>query len=124
VERGFSFPRKERLKRRDDIREVFRKRDVVSCPGLKLFTHRNGLPHNRIAFAFPRKYGNAVERNRSRRMSREAYRLVRNELRKGFDLVLLVYPGRDNFSTRTDQLRDLFRRAGLFNSCVQQELSI
>jgi len=118
VESGFSFPRKERLKRRDDIREVFSRRNVVSCPGLKLFTCRNGLPHNRIAFAFPRKYGNAVERNHSRRLSREAYRLMRNELRKGFDLVLLVYPGRDNFSTRTDQMRDLFRRAGLFNSIV------
>jgi ribonuclease P protein component len=118
VEKGFSFPRKERLKRRDDIREVFRKRDIVSWPGLKLFTLRNGLPHNRIAFAFPRKYGTAVERNRSRRLSREAYRLLRNELRKGFDLVLLVYPGRDNFSTRTNQLRDLFSKAGLFNSIV------
>ena len=124
MERGFSFPRKERLKRRDDIREVFRnankvgERVVVSCSGAKLFKLRNGLPHNRIAFAFPRKFGNAVERNRSRRLSREAYRLLRNELRKGFDLVLLVYPGRDNFSTRTDQLKDLFFRAGLFNSLI------
>ena len=112
------------MKRRDDIREVFGsagkagERVVVSCPGVKLFSLRNGLPHNRIAFAFPRKYGTAVERNRSRRLSREAYRLMRNELRKGFDLVLLVYPGRDNFSTRTNQLRGLFHRAGLFNSIV------
>jgi len=124
VERGFSFPRKERLKRRDDIREVFRKRKVISCPGVKLFTLRNGLPHNRIAFAFPRKYGTAVERNRSRRLSREAYRLLRNELRKGFDLVLLVYPGRDDFSTRKDQLKGLFSRANLIDPFFERESSI
>jgi ribonuclease P protein component len=75
---------------------------------------RNGLEHNRIAFTFSRKYGNAVERNRSRRLSREVYRFLRNELRKGYDLVLLVYPGQDNFKARMDQLRDLFSRSGLF----------
>ena len=130
MERGFSFPGKERLKRRDDIREVFRNANrigesrVVSCPGVKLFTLRNGLSHNRIAFAFPRKYGTAVERNRSRRLSREAYRLMRKELRKGFDLVLLVYPGRDDFSTRTDQLKGLFSRAGLIDSFFERESPI
>jgi ribonuclease P protein component len=73
----------------------------------------NGLPHNRIAFTFSRKYGNAVERNRSRRVSREAYRHFRGQLRPGFDLVLLVYPGKDDFTTRMSQLGELFRKAGL-----------
>jgi len=116
VEKEFSFPRKERLKRRNDIREVFGNRRIVSCPGVKLFTIRNGLSHNRIAFAFPHKYGNAVERNRSRRLSREVYRLLQHELRKGYDLVLLVYPGQDKFSIRMNQLRGLFSRAGLRKS--------
>jgi ribonuclease P protein component len=130
VERGFSFPRKERLKNKDDIQEVFRNankvgaKGVISCPGVKLFTLRNGLPHNRVAFTFPRKYGTAVERNLSRRLSREAYRLLRNELRKGFDLVLLVYPGRDDFSTRKEQLRGLFSRADLLDPFFKRESSI
>ena len=85
----------------------------MSCPGAKLFKLRNGLDYSRIAFAFPRKYGNSVERNRSRRLSREAYRLLRNGIRKGYDLVLLVYPGRDTFQDRMEQLRGLFSRAGL-----------
>jgi ribonuclease P protein component len=136
---GFRFPRKERLKGRDEIREVFSRKKGVSCPGVRLLMRRNGLPYNRIAFAFPRKFGNAVERNRSRRLSREVYRHLRNELLKGYDLVLLAYPegnrrslplarrgspdtrpplsdraSRDAFSARMDQLRDLFSRAGLF----------
>jgi len=75
----------------------------------------NGLNYNRIAFSFPRKYGNAVERNHSRRLSREAYRLLRSELRQGYDLVLLVYSSRDSFSARMEQLQALFLRAGLLN---------
>jgi ribonuclease P protein component len=88
---------------------------AVSCPGVKLFMNRNGLAHNRVAISFPRKYGNAVERNHSRRLSRETYRLLQGELRQGYDLALLVFPGRDVFSLRMEQLRFLFSRAGLLN---------
>ena len=115
-ERSFQFPGKERLKGRNEIRELFNRRKGVSCFGAKLLTLRNGLPFNRIAFTFARKFGNAVERNRSRRLSREVYRLLRNELCAGYDLVLLVYPGRDVFSVRMEQMRELFSRAGLFSS--------
>jgi ribonuclease P protein component len=83
----------------------------------------NELGYNRIAFTFTRKYGNAVERNHSRRLSREAYRLLKNDFRKGYDLVLLVYPGRDAFSLRMEQLWLLFNRAGLFISFLGQESS-
>ena len=133
METGFSFPRRERLKGRDEIRDVFQRRTPasaepsvrgpgggsgqrksVSCAGAKLLTLRNGLPYNRIAFTFSRKFGKAVERNYSRRLSREAYRQLRNELQKGYDLVLLVYPGKDVYSVRMEQLRELFSRAGLF----------
>jgi len=119
---GFRFPRKERLKGRIEIREVFNRKKCVSCSGAKLFTLRNGLPYNRIAFTFSRKFGKAVERNHSRRLSREVYRHLRKQLRSGFDLVLLVYPGGDNFSVRMEQFRVLFSRAGILNSsCSGQE---
>ena len=112
----YRFPRKERLKGRSEIREVFGRRKGFSGSGARLFMLRSGLPYNRIAFTFSRNFGNAVERNRSRRLSREAYRHLRNKLRKGYDLVLLVYPGQDVFSVRMEQMRELFCRAGLFDS--------
>ena len=121
--RDFRFPRKEKLKGRDEIREVFNRRKCFSCTGAKLFMLRNRLPYNRIAFTFSRKFGNAVERNHSRRLSREVYRLLRNEIGKGYDLVLLVQPGRDVFAVRMEQIRELFTRAGLFNSSTGQEPS-
>jgi ribonuclease P protein component len=111
---GYRFPRKEKLKGRNEIREVFSRKNSVFCSGARLFTLRNGLQYNRIAFTFSRKFGKAVERNYSRRLSREVYRQLKNELREGYDLVLLVYPGQNTFSVRVNQLRELFSRAGLF----------
>jgi ribonuclease P protein component len=113
VDRVFRFKRDERLKRREEIRAVFNRREAVSCPGAKLFRLENGLARNRIAFTFARKFGNAVERNRARRVGREAYRLLKNRLKSGYDLVLLVYPGKDFLTDRVDQLETLFSRAGL-----------
>jgi ribonuclease P protein component len=115
---GFRFPRREKLKRREEIRDVFNRRAGVSCPGAKLFTRRNGLQYNRISFTFSRKFGNAVERNYSRRLSREAYRILRSGLIVGYDLVLLIYPGRDAFSVRMNQMKELFSKAGLSDSSL------
>jgi ribonuclease P protein component len=88
---------------------------------VKLFVLKNGLEYNRICFALPRKFGNAVERNRARRLSREAYRHLRPRLRGGYDAVLLVYPEKGpensrkaaNFARRMEQLRFLFAKTGL-----------
>jgi ribonuclease P protein component len=82
---------------------------------------KNGLEYNRICFALPRKFGNAVERNRARRLSREAYRHLRPRLRGGYDVVLLVFPEKGpeyarrgvNFAGRMEQARYLFAKSGL-----------
>ena len=109
----FRFTREERLKNRDRIQLLFKRGRAVSHSGVKLFLLENELPINRIVFTFARKYGNAVERNRSRRFSREVYRRLRPRLVTGFDMALLVYPGKDNYIGRSDQLHTLFKKAGL-----------
>jgi len=112
---SFRFPGKEKLKSREEIREVFNSKNYY-CDGARLFCRRNGLSYNRIAFTFTRKFGNAVKRNHSRRLSRESYRILRNFLLKGYDLVLLVYTDDMDYKTRVNQLKELFSRAGLMES--------
>jgi ribonuclease P protein component len=103
------------LKGRDEIREVFDKGKRIGCQGAKLFVLKNDLPHNRICFTFSRGFGTAVERNRARRLGREAYRNLKPRLRCGYDLILLVYPEnvKPSFEGRMDQLQHLCTRAGL-----------
>ena len=105
---------------------VFKKGRAVSCSGCKLFFLANELPCNRIAFSFVRKYGNAVKRNRARRLGREAYRLMKGKLKTGYDLVLLFYPRQEGLFPQKEgplqrmtlcktagTLQTLFKRAGL-----------
>jgi ribonuclease P protein component len=103
------------LKGRNEIREVFGKGKRIGCQGAKLFVLKNDLPHNRICFTLSRGFGTAVERNRARRLGREAYRNLKPRLQCGYDLILLVYPdvGQPSFEGRMEQLQYLFARAGL-----------
>ena len=109
------FTREERLKKRDEIREVFGRGKRFGCRGAKLFVLKNGLSRNRICFATSRGYGNAVERNHARRLGREAYRCLKPRLGCGNDMILLVYPENSGstFTIRMEQLRFLLGKAGL-----------
>jgi len=108
-----TFIKEEHVRTRDDIKKLFLGGHRVSCNGAKLFFLRNNREFNRIAFTFPRKFGNAVQRNRAKRVGREAYRLSKHRLKTGYDMVLLVYPGNDTLSYRARQLEKLMDRAGL-----------
>ena len=108
------FKKAERLKGSAAIQTVFRKGKKYSCDGAKLFVLANGMERNRVVFTFPRGFGTAVERNHSRRLSREAYRLLKRHIASGFDLTVLVFPGKDVYATREWQLETLFRKAGIW----------
>jgi ribonuclease P protein component len=75
----------------------------------------NKLSRNRICFTFSRGFGNAVERNRAKRLGREAYRNLKPRIRRGYDLILLAYPEDPApvFAGRMKQLEYLLTRAGL-----------
>ena len=107
------FPRKERIKKPIDFHNLFKNGKRVSISGAKLFFAENNSDINRIAFPIPRGYGTSVERNSSRRYSREAYRLTKTFLNTGYDILFFVYPGNDSFSTRCVQFRTLCEKAGL-----------
>lgn len=107
------FKRVEHLKRPVDIQKIFKKGQKVSIKGAKLFWMTNELSFNRVGFPLPRGYGNAVERNQSKRYSREIYRSLKPHLNTGFDMLFLVYPGNDSFHSRCDQFRTLCTKAEL-----------
>jgi ribonuclease P protein component len=75
---------------------------------------RNGLDYSRFAVCPVRKYGNAVERNRVKRICRELFRGMKDRIRPGFDIVLVVYPAKDTFKAREEQFSFLLREENLF----------
>lgn len=113
IKTGF-FKREERIKSPVIFKKLYKYGKKISIPGAKMFFLENNLGMNRIGLPLMRGYGNAVERNLSKRYSREVYRLLKAHLNTGYDILLLVYPGNDSFSTRCVQFRSLFIKAGIY----------
>ena len=83
------FHKQEHLRRPADFQRVYDRRRSASDEWLIVYACENGLPHLRLGLSVSRKFGNAVRRNRLRRLFREAFRLTRQEMPTGLDLVLI-----------------------------------
>ena len=87
--RSFAFRRAERLRLPSEFRRVYERRRSVSDNWLIVYACENNLPHLRLGLSVSRKVGGATQRNRLRRLYREAFRLTRHEMPAGLDLVLI-----------------------------------
>jgi ribonuclease P protein component len=81
--------REHRIRSRDDFQRAYRLRCTAADDRLLVFAAPNGLPFPRLGLSVSRKVGNAVVRNRWKRLIREAFRLERESLPAGLDLVVV-----------------------------------
>ncbi len=87
-EHGFS--RRMRLISSRRFDEVYRAGEKRQTGPLTLHALPNDLDHLRLGLSVPRHVGNAVKRNRIKRLLREAFRLMQSDLPLGYDLVITV----------------------------------
>lgn len=88
-----------RVTRRDDIRRLFaagrkgtdRRLVLIGAPG----PQDAGPGGARLSVGVSRRHGNAVARNRIKRLCREAFRLIRPEMPDGWDFIMLPRVGAD-----------------------------
>ena len=78
-----------RVRRPADFARAYERRASVSDDCLIVFAAPNGLPHPRLGLSVSRKVGGAVQRNRWKRLLREAFRHSRLALPAGVDLIVI-----------------------------------
>ena len=108
----------ETLKRNGDFRRAYGRGKSLSAPGLVTYAVHNRLGTCRYGITASKKVGGAVERNRCRRVIREAFRTLDEPLRGGWDLVFVARARtKDTKSTKIqDIMREQLRGLGVISS--------
>ncbi|MBQ8623268.1 MAG: ribonuclease P protein component [Oscillospiraceae bacterium] len=72
---------------------LYKKGRFVADSSVVAYYMQNKLPVNRLGITAGKKLGNAVTRNRAKRILREAYRLNEMNYPIGYDIVLVAREG-------------------------------
>jgi ribonuclease P protein component len=106
---GARFPKASRLLRRPQFSRVFETGLRIQGRFLTVLLTPNETGRPRLGIVASRKLGNAVKRNRAKRLIREAFRRYELPAVRGLDV--LVIPRREIFDAACSNLESDFRNA-------------
>ena len=109
------LPDENRLRNESDFSRLRKSNQKLVHPLLVLVLAPNQLNVSRFAFPASRKVGNAVKRNRGRRLLRESVRAELSDIRPGWDCLLIVRSRttQATFSDAQRAVRKLLKKANL-----------
>lgn len=87
----YTFPKSERLLKKGEFLRVYSQGKKRQGQYLILYI-LNKQPSRKIGISVSKKTGNAVKRNRAKRLIREAYRLNKDSLSNNIHLVIAAKP--------------------------------
>ena len=88
----YIFGREQRVGGREAFAAVFEAKVRQSRGPLTAYALPTDRPSPRLGLSVPRRVGTAPRRNRIKRMLREAFRLMRHDLARSYDIVIVVRP--------------------------------
>jgi ribonuclease P protein component len=111
------LPVKNRLKKRSDFAKVYRKGLFSSENPVSIKFSENGLEKSRIGFSIEKKFfKKAVERNRIKRILREAFHKNLGNIKAGFDIVVFYKKSEkdSDFKKVIELVEKVIKKSGLF----------
>ena len=78
------------IKRRHEFKMLFSKGKIVYNRNFTFYYLKNKLSINQLGIAVSKKSGNAVDRNRIKRLIRENYKVLEEKLSTGYNLLISV----------------------------------
>ena len=82
--------RSESLKKNQDFQKVYRNGTSKGNRYLVMYVLKNQYMKNRLGISVSKKVGNRVVRHRTTRLIRESYRLNQDNLKTGYDMVVIA----------------------------------
>ncbi len=82
--------KKEVLRGDRNFDRVYKKGKSAGDRYVVVFYKKNNLPYNRTGFLASKKVGNAVARNRARRLMKESVRTMKPISKTGFDIIFIA----------------------------------
>jgi len=101
-----NFPKQARLRKRPEFRNLARTGEKYHTSNFVIITQNSGRCETRLGITVSSKVGNAVGRNRGKRILREFFRRCRREIRPNKDVLIIARKGAANLSLR-DMTREL-----------------
>jgi ribonuclease P protein component len=87
------FRPEDRIRKQADFDRAYQTRLFAADDVLVVNAAPSGLAHSRLGLSVSRRVGTAVVRNRWKRLIREAFRLSREEIPVGIDLIVRPQKG-------------------------------
>ena len=78
------------VKENHEFRRIYRKGRSAVSPCMVVYCQKNRQGRSRLGVTVSTKLGKAVVRNRVRRRLREIYRLHREEMKPGYDVIVVA----------------------------------
>lgn len=73
-----------------DFQIIYKKGKSYANKYLIMYVLENDTKENRLGISVSKKVGNSIVRHRITRLIRESYRLQKNKLKNGFDIVVVA----------------------------------
>lgn len=103
------------LKENRDFRRLYRQSSSYVSPALVVYFKENRAGFSRLGITAGKKVGTAVNRNRAKRIIREAYRTLLPQFKKDVDIVIVARTRAAHLKSTeiTEQLKTLLTKAGI-----------
>ena len=82
-------PHPEKLKKRWEFQRGYRKGQKYWNREFVIYVYRNTFNSTRLGITASKKIGKSVHRNRAKRLIREVFRLSKERIRPGYDIVVV-----------------------------------
>lgn len=103
------------LRQNHEFRSLYYKGGSKASGLLVVYFKKNRYGQSRLGITVSKKVGNAVTRNRVRRLIKENYRLMESEIKDGYDIVIVARNrmATSDFHASGASLRTLLGKCGL-----------